>query len=123
MLVLIRWSKIKMMLEKDFVGKWRIIEMGSWDEEYFDAESPAYVKIEKTLKGDFHFGYVQGDMDSKIVNREDGQYLDFTFEGNNECDAVSGSGWIKLKENNHAEAEIKFHLGDESTIKLKRIKK
>ena len=98
--------------------------MSTWDKDYFDEEVPAYIKIEKSSRGNFHFGYVQGEMDGRIIKRQDCEYCEFTFDGNDYGggDDVSGSGWIKLKDDNHAEGEIKFHLGDDSTFQLKRMK-
>ncbi len=112
------------MAKKDFIGRWRIIEMGTWDKAYFDEEVPAYMKIEKNLIGNFHFGYVQGEIDGRIVKGKGEEFLEFTFSGsdNGGGDDVSGSGSIKLNGKNKAEGEIKFHLGDDSTFKLRRMK-
>lgn len=112
------------MVKKDFIGKWRITKMGAWDKEYFDEEVPAYIKIEKNLMGNFHFGYVQGEIDGRVVKRGGDEFLEFTFDGNDYGggDDVSGSGWMKLKGKNNAEGEIKFHLGDDSTFQLRRMK-
>jgi len=112
------------MTEKNkFVGKWRIISMSEWDKEYFDEEVPAYIKIGKNLIGDFHFGYVQGQIDGRIIKRQDGKYLEFTFDGNDECYPAFGSGWMKLKDEKNTEGEIKFHLGDNSTFQARKSKK
>ena len=112
------------MAKNDFVGKWRITEMSTWDKDYFDEEVPAYIKIEKNLMGNFHLGYVQGEMDGRIIKRQDGEYFEFTFDGNDNGggDEVSGSGWMKLKGKDNAEGEIRFHLGDDSTFQIKKIK-
>ncbi|HIJ02384.1 TPA: hypothetical protein HA363_07065 [Candidatus Woesearchaeota archaeon] len=112
------------MAKKDFIGKWRIAEMSAWDKDYFDEEVPACFKIEKNLIGNFHFGYVHGEIDGRITKRQDGEYFEFTFNGNDNGggDEVSGNGWIKLKGKNNAEGEIRFHLGDDSTFQIKKIK-
>ena len=112
----------KMTFKQKIIGKWRITEMSTWDKEYFDMEVPAYIKIEKNFTGDFQFGLVSGQLDGRIVKRQDGKYLEFTFDGNDECDPASGSGWMKLKDDNYAEGEIKFHLGDDSTFQLRKMK-
>lgn len=93
------------------------------DTEYFDEEVLASIQIGKNLMGDFHFGLVSGQIDGRIVKRQNGECFDFTWDGNDECDSASGSGWIKLKDENHAKGEIKFHLGDDSTFQAKRMKK
>ena len=106
-----------------FIGKWRITSMSGWDRKYCDMEVKAYLKIEKNLMGDFQFGLVFGQIDGRIVKRSDGECFDFTWDGNDECDPTSGSGWVKLKGENNVEGEIKLHLGDHSTFQAKRMKK
>ncbi len=113
-----------MTLKQNIIGKWRITEMSVWDKDYFDEEVPAYIKIEKNLRGNFHFGYVQGEIDGKIVKRGGEEFLEFTFDGrdNGGGDDVSGGGLITLKKENIAEGEFKFHLGDDSTFQARRMK-
>lgn len=105
------------------IGKWRITGMSSWDKEYCDMEVPAYLNIGKNLMGDFQFGLVSGQIDGRIVKRQSEEYFEFTWEGNDECDPASGSGWLKARDESNVEGEIKLHLGDDSTFQAKRIKK
>jgi hypothetical protein len=113
----------KMASKNKFIGKWRITSMSEWDKEYCDMEVQAYLNIEKNLMGDFQFGLVSGQIDGRIVKRPDGDCFDFTWDGNDECDPASGNGWMKLKDKNNAEGEIKLHLRDDSTFQAKRMKK
>ena len=46
--------------------------------------------------------------------------FEFTWEGNDEMDPVSGSGWLRLKDKNTVEGRIKIHLGDGSLFLAKR---
>jgi flagellar hook assembly protein FlgD len=48
------------------------------------------------------------------------QVLEFTWDGNDENDEASGSGWLKLKDKNTLEGKIKFHHGDSSLFLAKR---
>ncbi len=112
-----------MTFKQKIIGKWRIISMSTWNKKYFDEEVPAYLKIEKNLSGEFHFGYVRGEIDGRIVKRGREEFFEFTFDGNDECDGASGSGWIAFKKENIAEGEFKFHLGDDSTFQARRMKK
>jgi len=113
------------MAKNEFIGKWRITEMSVWDKDYFDEEVPACINIITNHRGNFHFGYVQGEMDGRLIKHQDCEYFEFTFEGNDYGggDDVSGSGWMKLKGKNNAEGEIKFHLGDASTFQARRMKR
>jgi hypothetical protein len=46
----------------------------------------------------------------------------FTWEGDDEGDERSSSGWIWLKDKATIEGRIKFHLGDSSNFLARRAK-
>jgi len=104
----------------NFIGTWHIYEMEIWDEHYFNMEVQAYIKIGSNNRGDFQFGLVSGNMDGKVVNYADEKRFEFTWEGNDECDPVCGSGWVRIKETNLSEGEIRIHNGDSSTFLARR---
>ena len=82
---------------KEAIGRWRITSMEVWDNDFLDAEVQAHITIHKNMKGDFQFGYVQGEIDGR-VKREDGALiLDFSWAG---C--------------------FHFHMGDESDFTVTR---
>jgi len=105
-----------------FIGKWNIYEMEMWDEDYFNMEVQAYIEIAHNSIGNFQFGLVSGQIDGKIVDHAGQDRFEFTFEGNDECDPTSGSGWLVIKEKDIIEGEFKFHLGDESTFLARKAK-
>ena len=45
------------------IGKWRIIEMGLWDNDYLDMVEPAYIQLQANGLGEFKFGCVVGGLD------------------------------------------------------------
>jgi len=47
--------------------------------------------------------------------------VDFTFDGSDEGDQVSGRGWAKT-EGKQLVGQIVFHLGDESAFKAKKVR-
>ena len=51
-----------------FLGKWDIIKMGMWDEDYFNMEVQAYIEIEPNNLGSFQFGLVSAQIDGKIID-------------------------------------------------------
>jgi len=104
----------------EFTGTWHIYEMGIWDEDYFNMEVQAYIKIDSDNGGNFQFGLVWGDIDGRVVNYPDGERFEFTWEGNDECDPVSGSGWVRIKEKDLLEGKIRVHKGDSSTFLARR---
>jgi hypothetical protein len=105
-----------------FAGMWHIFEMEMWDEDYFNMEVQAYIEINSKGNGEFQFGLVSGYIDGEIINDAEAEKLDFTWEGNDESDATSGSGWLKMKEKDIIEGKIKFHMGEISKFSAKRFK-
>jgi len=103
-------------------GTWHIFEMEMWDEDYFNMEVQANIEINSKGNGKVQFGLVSGYFDGEIINDGGVEKLDFTWEGNDENDAVFGSGWIKMKEKDIIEGRIKFHMGDVSDFSAKRFK-
>lgn len=104
----------------ELAGTWHITEMGLWDEEYFNMEVRAYIRIAEEGFGDFQFGLVSGSIDGRFVKRGRGERFEFTWDGNDECDRASGSGWLRKKGEGMIEGEIAFHLGDRSRFLAKR---
>ncbi|MEO6860239.1 MAG: hypothetical protein ABI180_01640 [Microcoleus sp.] len=104
-----------------YQGKWRITEMDEWDSDYLDMEVEAYIEIEESGSGEFQFGLVFGQIDGGVVKNREDQPFEFTWEGNDECDEASGSGWLKLNDKNSLEGVIKIHQGDSSGLVAKRI--
>jgi hypothetical protein len=103
-------------------GTWHIYEMEMWDEDYFNMEVQAYVNIESNNQGDFQFGLVSGGLDGDLETLEKNERFSFTWEGQDEMDEASGSGWMQLINDSEVEGFIKLHLGDSSTFKAKRAK-
>lgn len=105
-----------------FTGTWHIYEMETWDMEYFNMEVQAYIRIESDKQGEFQFCLVSGVIDGKVVDYPDGKRLEFTWEGNDECDPASGSGWIRMKGKDLIEGEFRIHNGDSSTFLARKAK-
>ncbi|HLB70242.1 MAG: hypothetical protein OIN88_15440 [Candidatus Methanoperedens sp.] len=113
---------MKRVESMDFAGTWHIYEMEVWDEDYFNMEVQAYIRLEANNRGDFQFGLVSGDIDGRVADHADGKRFEFTWEGIDECDPASGSGWIRIREKNTLEGDFRFHDGDSSTFLARRAK-
>ncbi|MEM1123125.1 MAG: hypothetical protein AAGJ18_21965 [Bacteroidota bacterium] len=99
---------------QNFIGTWEIQEMETWDEDYFNMEVQAYITIKADQSGQFQFGLVRGYFSGGRV--EDGK-LFFNWEGSDEMDEASGSGWINPKSDSELEGFFSFHfIGDDSTF-------
>lgn len=104
-----------------FKGTWHIYEMELWDEDYFNMEVQAFIKIDAKGSGEFQFGLVRGSFYIDEIGG-DGR-LGFDWSGSDENDEAFGSGWIELKSEDTLKGKIKFHQADTSEFKAKRAKK
>jgi len=103
-----------------FIGTWHICEMENWNEDYFNMEVQAYITIDRNYGGEFQFGLVSGDIDGELANSKGRERLEFTWEGNDECDPASGSGWIRMNGEDEIEGEFRIHRGDNSKFRAKK---
>ncbi len=46
-----------------YIGKWRIVEMEMWDQNFIDMVTPGYFSFDKDGLGYFQFGAVEGQVD------------------------------------------------------------
>ena len=104
-----------------YLGKWRIIQMEMWNQEFIDMETEGHFIFEEDELGSFQFGLVQGQIDYRIEKTVEIERLEFSWEGQDENDAASGRGWA-VRQNDRLECRIYFHLGDDSWFKAKRYK-
>ncbi len=106
-------------MKAGFIGRWEIVEMEQWDQDYVDMEGPGHIIFEKDGAGGFHFGCVDASVDWRYAASND--RVDFTFDGFDEGTEVSGKGWAKVEDNGGAMVgQIVFHEGDESGFKAKK---
>ena len=102
-----------------YSGKWRIIEMELWDQDFIDLETEGHFTFNKDELGSFEFGAVQGQIDYSIEKINGLERLSFSWEGSDENDPVSGRGWVII-EGDLLTGKIYFHLGDSSWFKAKK---
>ena len=102
-----------------YSGKWRIIEMEMWDQDFIDLETEGHFTFDKDELGSFQFGAVQGQIDYRIEDIGGSERLEFSWEGNDENDLASGRGWVII-EGDEINGKIYFHMGDSSWFKAKR---
>ncbi|WP_199774292.1 hypothetical protein [Salinibacter altiplanensis] len=102
-------------------GTWHITDMEVWDEDYFNMETQAYIRVEEGGTGDFQFGLVTGSIDGHVEEVGTDPRFTFTWEGRGEMDPMSGGGWLRPIGDNQAEGMIKIHRGDRSQFQARRV--
>lgn len=108
-------AKKKSKPKSPFVGRWHIVSMSTWDEDYLNEEVQAFVEFDEKASGSFQFGYVEGIIDYREGLRDGRPAAEFTWEGNDGAHGtpLSGRGWAVLQED-RLSGMIFVHLGDES---------
>ena len=85
-------------MSNQYVGTWRIIEMEQGDQDFIDFVVPGYITFRADHLGEFQFGAVHGDLDYRLEPHHDSERLEFSWEGEDEMDPVSGRGWAIIKD-------------------------
>jgi len=97
-------------------GKWRIVAMPDYVEDYPDMLEPAYILFEENGSSEFVFGCVTGH----ILGGGAGDAVDFSWQGNDEMDEAQGDGWVELQPDGSLNGAICFQGGDEANFIARR---
>ena len=95
----------------NLLGKWRIVAMPDYEDDYPDMVEPAYILFAEE-GGEFAFGCVTGTLDGA----SDTGTIHFTWDGNDEIDEACGAGWADLQPDGSLKGEISFHRGNDATF-------
>ena len=85
--------------------------MEQWDQDFVDMVSPGQITFTRGGRGEFHFGAVDVTLDWRV--NDAGSRVEFSFEGFDEGDEVSGRGWARV-DGREMKGWFAFHQGDES---------
>jgi hypothetical protein len=96
-------------------GRWKIVWMEMWDQDFVDAEIPGHVTFGDKGRGDFQFGYVCGSFAWSPEN----DHVDSLWEGNDEMDPAHGDIYCEI-EKGELHGTIEFFNGDESAFRAVR---
>ena len=102
-----------------FTGRWRIVSMDQWDQDFVDDEEEGYVEFNARDSGTFHFGYVHGNMDCQLTTRDGVPAVEWSWDGDDEAEPAHGRGWAVLGDN-ELHGNIFFHGGESSGFVAKK---
>ncbi len=94
--------------------------MDQWDVDYLELDGRPIFRIGLRGVGDLHFGAVNGILDHRLGEREGRPLVEFTWDGSDEGDAVSGRGWATV-DGERLTGRIFFHQGEESGFVATRV--
>lgn len=112
-------AKSKPKTSSPFMGHWRIISISAWEQDFIDEAEEGYVEFGDKDQGEFHFGYVHGQMDCRFATRDGEPAVEWTWDGNDEMDPAQGRGWAIIK-GDELHGMIFFHQGDDSEFVAKK---
>jgi hypothetical protein len=112
-------GKAKPKPNSSFEGRWHIVSMTEWDEDYINEEVQAFIEFDDAGGGEFQFGYVSGSMNCRLTTRDGEPGVKWTWDGMDEMDPVRGSGWAVPK-GDELHGVIAFDDDDESGFVAKR---
>jgi hypothetical protein len=52
-----------------FAGRWRIVSMSVWEQDFVDEEEEGDIEFAGKGQGEFHFGYVLGHRDCRLTTK------------------------------------------------------
>ena len=92
--------------------------MGEWDRDAIDLVEPGFIEFAEDGTGQFRVIAVRAWLDCRSVERNARPAVEFTWEGDDEGDEVSGRGWASLVDDGALiDGHLFFHLGDDSSFR------
>ena len=100
----------------NLVGRWRIKTMDGWDCDAIDLVEPGFIEFGADGTGQFGFIAVRGWLDCRTEDRGGRPCVEFSWQGDDEGDDVSGRGrgWAALADDGTLGGHLFFHLGEDS---------
>lgn len=102
-----------------FLGKWRIIASESWTREDLDTIVPAHITFNRDRLGELEFIAISASVDYRIGKCDGTSFVEFTWEGSDEGQPISGRGWARLT-GDRLTGQLFIHQGDETEFAAKR---
>lgn len=93
--------------------------MELWTAEDLDLLGPAHLTLERDGSGDMSFVAIDAGIDYRVVQRDGRPAVEFSFEGSDEGDRISGRGWAVL-EGDELQGRVFIHHGDDSSFTAHR---
>ena len=95
------------------LGTWRIVKTDLWDVDDLDSMDPAHLTLEPEGHGRIGLLAIEAELDYRVVQRDGLPAVEFSFEGSDEGDRISGRGWAIL-DGEQLRGHLFIHQGDDS---------
>ncbi|MCL2716464.1 MAG: hypothetical protein FWD68_18330 [Alphaproteobacteria bacterium] len=108
---------------KTFAGRWRLVEMDSWDNDYLDFLEDGHLTFGKNSEGHFSFGTVEGFLDVRYGVNDGSPCAEFSWEGHDEGNPISGRGWMMIGASGDGVGHLYMHNSEDSAFVCRRRRK
>ena len=105
---------------KAFAGRWRIVEMDVWDDDFLDLVEEAHLTFKGQADGEIAFGALKGFLDVRYGSRDGATCAEFSWEGYDENDPACGCGWVVFGTAGRLVGHFFIHNGDDSGFVCER---
>lgn len=95
------------------LGTWRIVATELWDLDDLDLTEPAHLTLDPKGHGRLGLLAIEAELDYRLGQREGMPAVEFSFEGRDEGDRISGRGWAIL-DGEQLRGHLFIHQGDDS---------
>ena len=94
-------------------GRWQITETELRDSDDLNLVAPASIEFADDGWA-VRLHHRPRQLDCREVEPDERPGVEFSWEGNDDCDPVSGRGWTVLEVDGSLRGRIYFHLADDS---------
>lgn len=99
-----------------FTGRWRIVIADGWPESELDFLGEAFIEFaEEGKTGSFQLVAFSGEIDHRLVEREEGYAIEWSWEGTNDDDTACGRG-VATIDGDALHGRLFIHRGDDSAF-------
>ena len=105
---------------KAFAGRWRIVEMGTWDNDVLDLVEEAHLTFTGPSGGKIVFAALQGFLDVHYGSRDGSACAEFSWQGHDDNDPACGRGWASFGTAGRLVGHFYIHQGDDSDFVCER---
>lgn len=102
-----------------FLGRWRIVASELWARKDLDTVVPAHITFSRERLGELELIVIGASIDYRLEKRDGAPMAEFTWEGSDEGQPISGRGWARLT-GDEIVGRLFIHQGDESGFRAKR---
>ncbi|MGQ0735812.1 MAG: hypothetical protein ACT4QD_19425 [Acidobacteriota bacterium] len=96
--------------------------MELWTPEDLDLLGPAHLTLNANGLGAMSFVAIEAGLDYRVAERGGHPAVEFSFDGTDEGDRISGRGWAVL-EDDQRQGRIFIHHGDDSSFTARRVER